>query len=754
MRDSVAPVTVVIPCLNMESTLAEAIESVLTQTARPTEVLVMDDGSTDRSTDIARSFGHPVRVLPNREGCTGGARGGGTSQAEGTFITFCDADDTIHPTKIEKQLAVLESSSPETLVHTGAEIFFDDGSRPPYVRKGGEAATGRCLQTVFETNPVCGASVMMRRLTILKLGNYDPQLRGTDDYGLSLIAATRCDFVYLPEPLYRMRRHAGNMTNRKANMTYFHWLAQDKFRRECPEEFARLSPETVRSYMIEPVLRTVHEAYWQRNSVGYRRLLNLAIQLAPQDAEIRRLWRRRWCPLQALRLWDVLRHPRRQLLREHRHDWSARQDPRAPRRPGGGSSARTGGMEKFCRFLSRALLDSGWRLTVALSGEDIYSDLAEQADARLDVRRVDWLDRTFAGDRDYFWTRIRERRRWFRQVRPDVAVFVQSSNTPFRASIVGAALAGIPIVTTHRTMPWPVETPPTSRHLFGLLPGLRLHHRKVLRKTWLTAALARAVVCNSHAVQAGYERLYAYAHRKTLVIPNAVELPSHGSDAPLPIGTPRASAPASPCTIGYVGRISREKRLDVLIQALARMKTTQRVRLLLHGQGPEQANLADLVHRLGLTERVIWAGPTTDIWSAYQQCDIVVLCSPRESSSNMILEAMAAAKATIVTRVGGLPELVDHGQAGIYLPPLDVDALAASLDYLADHEAFRRQIGIRARAQAATRHNPRRIADAWRNVLLAATGVRVKSTRDRADVENAPGFLCTGVMDGLPARQY
>lgn len=313
MNESVAPVTVVIPCLNMEGTLAEAIESVLAQTARPMEVLVMDDGSTDRSTDIARSFGRPVRVLPNREGCTGGARGGGTSEAAGTFITFCDADDTIHPTKIEKQLAILENSGSDTLVHTGAEIFFDDGSRPPYFRKGGEAATGKCLRVIFEHNPVCGASVMMRRNTILRLGNYDPALRGTDDYGLSLVAATRCDFVYLPEPLYRMRRHGGNMTNRKANMIYFHWLAQEKFRRRCPDDFARLPAESVHEYMIEPVLRTVREAYWRRESVGYRRLLALAVRLAPRDLEIRRLWQRRWCPMHALRMLDVIRHPRRRL---------------------------------------------------------------------------------------------------------------------------------------------------------------------------------------------------------------------------------------------------------------------------------------------------------------------------------------------------------------------------------------------------------------------------------------------------------
>ena len=421
-----------------------------------------------------------------------------------------------------------------------------------------------------------------------------------------------------------------------------------------------------------------------------------------------------------------------------------------------GHPAKTGGMETFCRFLVRNLLDARWHVTVALSGADIYTDLADASDDCLDVKQVDWLDHTFAGDRNYTWATIRHRRRWFRYVKPDVAVFVQSSNTPLRASVVGAALAGVPVVTTHRTMPWPVEDPPASRHCFGLLPGLHLHRRKVVRKTWLTAALARAVVCNNHAVRTGYETLYAYPHRKTIVIPNAVEAPNTIPDDSLSFGTASASESDSApfCTVAYVGRISRDKRIDILLHALAKMRTTRPVRLILHGEGPEQPELMQLAGELGLSDRITWIDSTQDVWPTYRRCDIVALCSPRESSSNMILEAMAAGKAVVVTQVGGLPELVDHGRAGICVPPLNVDALTAALDYLADHDPFRRQIGQRARSRTMQLHNPRRIANAWRNVLQAAAGVRIKAHRDQVDAEGMPDFLLTGATDGLPARQY
>ncbi len=309
MSDSVGPISVIVPCRNAEATLAEALESVFAQSVKPLEILFIDDQSTDNSAKIARSFGPTVRVLNNPARGPGAARRLGVLEAKGTFIAFIDADDVIEPSKHERQLAVLEKGDPFTLAHTGSIAYWPDGSRPAYQRKGAEQAVGRhCTQVVFERNPVCGASSMLRREVILALGNYDPDLFGTEDFGMNLIASTCCEFVYLPEPLYRMRQHDNNITGRKAHMAYVHWLAQEKFRQRCPEAFGRLSADSVRQFMIEPVLRTVKEAYWRREAGDYRRLLKLAMQLDGKDPFIGKLWRRRFLPMSFLRLWDRLRH--------------------------------------------------------------------------------------------------------------------------------------------------------------------------------------------------------------------------------------------------------------------------------------------------------------------------------------------------------------------------------------------------------------------------------------------------------------
>jgi glycosyltransferase involved in cell wall biosynthesis len=98
-------VSVVIPVYNGEQYLREAIESVLGQDYRPIQLIVVDDGSTDRSADIARSFGSDVhyRFQPNRG--IGAARNTGTELARGSFLAFLDADDVWMPGKLTRQMA-------------------------------------------------------------------------------------------------------------------------------------------------------------------------------------------------------------------------------------------------------------------------------------------------------------------------------------------------------------------------------------------------------------------------------------------------------------------------------------------------------------------------------------------------------------------------------------------------------------------------------------------------------------------------
>ncbi len=370
---------------------------------------------------------------------------------------------------------------------------------------------------------------------------------------------------------------------------------------------------------------------------------------------------------------------------------------------------RTGGMQKFSRFIVNAFLTTDWRVTIALSGENIYSDLQEPFPQHLSIEPTEWIDHRLAGDREYHWRRINQRARWFRHRQPDAALFIQSSNTPFRASVVGAKSAGIPTIVTHRTMPWIKDFVPPGRHFFGLVTGLGLHNRKMIRCTMRVARAADRIVYNSWQVRRCYEHIYNYPRDKGYVIHNAL-------DARLlqqPLTSTEHPDNKNTVTIGYAGRLGAEKQLNVLLHAVAQLRDRSGVRLLIFGQGPERENLARLADELGITHCLQWQKPIDNVRKIYQPMDIVCLPSRRESSSNMITEAMAAGKAVIVSAVGGLPELVDHGSAGLVVPPGDPAHLSRAINNLINNPAQCKTLGQKARQRALRIHDPSLISQYW-----------------------------------------
>ncbi len=315
MSLSTADLSVIVPCRNAASTLSEALESALAQTAIPREILVIDDRSRDGSVKVARQFGSIVRVLRNPQGGPGAARRLGVRQAAGKYIAYVDADDVIAPEKHERQLEIMDRASAWTVVHTGSTRFGKDGVRSTAGILDGSQAQGQCTKVIFVSNPVCGASTMWRRSVLLELGNYDADMRGSEDFLMSLLASTRCDFVHIDMPLYHRRRHEGNVTNRRAMMAYYHWLAQDRFRRRCPKSFARLGAELIHQHMTQPVIRAAKQAYWDRDMPRDVPLMPLAVSLAPEDTELVRMQKRAAIPPVVLRLWDRMQQCRAHLLR-------------------------------------------------------------------------------------------------------------------------------------------------------------------------------------------------------------------------------------------------------------------------------------------------------------------------------------------------------------------------------------------------------------------------------------------------------
>ncbi|MDV2504691.1 MAG: glycosyltransferase family A protein, partial [bacterium] len=132
MTDSSRLVSVIIPAYNCEDFLAEAIASALAQTYLPVEIIVVDDGSTDRSGDVANSFKNPeVRYFYQPNSGAGAARNQGTNLARGSYFAFLDADDVWLPDKLTLQMAAFDDDPGLDIVFGLVSQFYDSESDEP-----------------------------------------------------------------------------------------------------------------------------------------------------------------------------------------------------------------------------------------------------------------------------------------------------------------------------------------------------------------------------------------------------------------------------------------------------------------------------------------------------------------------------------------------------------------------------------------------------------------------------------------------
>ncbi len=133
MTDSSRLVSVIIPVFNGEGFLGEVIASALSQTYRPIEIVVVDDGSTDRSGDVARGFNDPgVRYFYQPNSGAGAARNQGTNLARGSYFAFLDHDDIWLPDKLTLQMAAFDDDPELDIVFGLVSQFYDfESDEPP-----------------------------------------------------------------------------------------------------------------------------------------------------------------------------------------------------------------------------------------------------------------------------------------------------------------------------------------------------------------------------------------------------------------------------------------------------------------------------------------------------------------------------------------------------------------------------------------------------------------------------------------------
>ncbi len=209
-----------------EEFIGEALDSVLGQTSPPDEVVVVDDGSTDRTARVLESYGDQIRVLHQDNAGYPSAMNRAIREARSTFVAPCGADDIWEPRKLEWQREAIQAH-PQVAVHFGHAVFFGTvvGDTPRPTGRG-VLDSDTLWQDLFRVNTINMPSAVIDRSLFAQIGWFRERFLG-DDYDFFF----RClragvGFYYEPRTLVRYRQHGQNITHDNEEMTEAMYLVR------------------------------------------------------------------------------------------------------------------------------------------------------------------------------------------------------------------------------------------------------------------------------------------------------------------------------------------------------------------------------------------------------------------------------------------------------------------------------------------------------------------------------------------------
>jgi glycosyltransferase involved in cell wall biosynthesis len=214
--------------------------------------------------------------------------------------------------------------------------------------------------------------------------------------------------------------------------------------------------------------------------------------------------------------------------------------------------------------------------------------------------------------------------------------------------------------------------------------------------------------------------------RKLVHVPNGVDVDRF--EVADDVGELRREVglPADVPVIGTVGRLTGVKRQDVLLRGFARLRHPA-ARLLVVGDGPAREELVSLAANLRITDRVLLAGYRDRPERALAAMDVFALTSDSEGMPLAILEAWAAGRPVVASRVGGVPELVADGSNGLLFPAGDDGALADCLDRLLRNRPLAESLGEAGRSLVRERYDTRAMAAAYLRHYRALLRITVRA---------------------------
>jgi glycosyltransferase involved in cell wall biosynthesis len=283
-----ALVSVVIPAFDAQATIEAAVESVLAQTHREVEVVVVDDGSTDATAARVARFEPGVQCVrtPNRG--VSSARNRGIEATSGPYVAFLDADDVWEPAKLERQVAELEADPEAGACFTGAWMVDADGRELEYMpaRHYDDYCAALLLHSMVVTQG--SSSLLVRRDVVDRCGGFDSRFSQSADWDFALRLSLATRLVGVDEPLVRYRSVAGSMSSDIELLEHDTFAVLDSF---FADGGGRYAPLRRRAYSNHWMIVSGSYLHAGRPGPAVRCLVN-GVRLHPPN--LRRAWPRNW----------------------------------------------------------------------------------------------------------------------------------------------------------------------------------------------------------------------------------------------------------------------------------------------------------------------------------------------------------------------------------------------------------------------------------------------------------------------------
>lgn len=228
---AVPPISIVIPCFNGEKYIVETIRSALAQDWPSTDIVVVDDGSQDRSAELVRDTFPDVRLVSQPNQGVAAARNMGIQHARNDWIAFLDADDIWLAGKLERQWEQIKGNPgvrmnytswkvwPSEEILPSEQLLEDVQSAADDFRQWG-GPSGWIYPALLLDCVVWTSTVLMHRSVLAEVGNFDQNLRIGEDYDLWLRASRVTPILRVNKPLALYRTHAASITKSAPSQNY------------------------------------------------------------------------------------------------------------------------------------------------------------------------------------------------------------------------------------------------------------------------------------------------------------------------------------------------------------------------------------------------------------------------------------------------------------------------------------------------------------------------------------------------------